>query len=149
MTIETLFDIGQTVAVLASLMFVGIQIRQNTRALRAASHHAVTERLQCDQHAPHERPERSPRLAPRRGGSGEPRRRRAASELTIRLLMASPGFRAVTANVRPRLTPTLGALMDRLVAEGRAAPVIDGAAAWRAAAAAELAAMTPPEDTAI
>jgi hypothetical protein len=32
-------------AVVASLIFVGSQIRQNTRATRAASHHAVSEAL--------------------------------------------------------------------------------------------------------
>jgi len=32
-------------AVVASLMFVGLQIRQNTNATRAASHHAVSEAL--------------------------------------------------------------------------------------------------------
>lgn len=34
-----------SVAVILSLVFVGIQIRQNTRATRAASHHAVSEAL--------------------------------------------------------------------------------------------------------
>lgn len=43
MTLETIYDIGQTIAVLASLIFVGYQIRQNTRALRATSHHAITD----------------------------------------------------------------------------------------------------------
>ncbi|MGE0742647.1 MAG: hypothetical protein AB7O98_15010 [Hyphomonadaceae bacterium] len=43
MTLETIFDIGQTIAVIASLGFVGYQIMQNTRALRATSHHAVSD----------------------------------------------------------------------------------------------------------
>jgi len=30
-------------AILGSLVFVGVQIRQNTRALKATSHHAVTD----------------------------------------------------------------------------------------------------------
>lgn len=43
MTLGIIYDIGQTVAVFASLVFVGLQIRQNTRALKATSHHAVTD----------------------------------------------------------------------------------------------------------
>jgi hypothetical protein len=46
MTLEELAYISQivgVVAVLASLIFVGLQIRQNTRALKATSHHAVTD----------------------------------------------------------------------------------------------------------
>jgi len=42
-TLEHMYDFGQTIAVLASLIFVGYQIRQNTRALKATSHHAVTD----------------------------------------------------------------------------------------------------------
>jgi hypothetical protein len=41
-------EIAQTLgsaAVVASLIFVGFQIRQNTKATRAASHHAVSEAL--------------------------------------------------------------------------------------------------------
>jgi hypothetical protein len=41
-------EISQTLgsgAVVASLVFVGFQIRQNTKATRAASHHAVSEAL--------------------------------------------------------------------------------------------------------
>jgi hypothetical protein len=41
-------QISQTlgsIAVVASLVFVGFQIRQNTKATRAASHHAVSEAL--------------------------------------------------------------------------------------------------------
>ena len=34
-----------SVAVVASLLFVGFQIRQNTKATQAASHHAVSEAL--------------------------------------------------------------------------------------------------------
>lgn len=48
MTLEDFYFISQIVAVLAiigSLIFVGIQIRQNTRATRAASHHAVSNSL--------------------------------------------------------------------------------------------------------
>ena len=46
MSLETVYYVGQTVAVVAilvSLAFVGIQIRQNTRATRAAAHHAITD----------------------------------------------------------------------------------------------------------
>jgi hypothetical protein len=43
MTLETIIDLGQTVAVFASLVFVGYQIRQHTRALKATSHHAITD----------------------------------------------------------------------------------------------------------
>ena len=46
MTLEELAYISQivgVVAVLASLIFVGLQIRQNTKALKAKSHHAVTD----------------------------------------------------------------------------------------------------------
>jgi hypothetical protein len=43
MTLETVIDLGQTVAVFASLIFVGYQIRQHTRALKATSHHAITD----------------------------------------------------------------------------------------------------------
>ncbi len=48
MTLEEINSIGQTVAVVAtfaSLVFVGLQIRQNTRATRAASHNAVSDSL--------------------------------------------------------------------------------------------------------
>ena len=46
MTLETAYYISQILAVAAifgSLVFVGLQIRQNTRAVRATSHHAVTD----------------------------------------------------------------------------------------------------------
>lgn len=43
MTLDIIIDIGQTVAVFASLVFVGYQIRQHTRALKATSHHAITD----------------------------------------------------------------------------------------------------------
>lgn len=43
MTLETIIDLGQTVAIFASLVFVGYQIRQHTRALKATSHHAITD----------------------------------------------------------------------------------------------------------
>ena len=48
MTLAEVSQISQTVgsvAVVASLIFVGVQIRQNTKATRAASHHAVSEAL--------------------------------------------------------------------------------------------------------
>ena len=48
MTLEDIYYIGQTVAVFAvvvSLLFVGVQIRQNTRATRAASHGGVSAAL--------------------------------------------------------------------------------------------------------
>jgi hypothetical protein len=46
MTLEAIYYISQIVAVVgifASLIFVGLQIRQNTKALKATSHHAVTD----------------------------------------------------------------------------------------------------------
>ncbi len=46
MTLETFYYISQIVAVVgifASLIFVGLQVRQNTKALKATSHHAVTD----------------------------------------------------------------------------------------------------------
>ncbi len=46
MNLEELAYISQiigVVAVFASLIFVGLQIRQNTKALKATSHHAVTD----------------------------------------------------------------------------------------------------------
>jgi hypothetical protein len=48
MTLENIYYIGQTVAVVAlvvSLVFVGVQINQNTRATRAASHNEVSNSL--------------------------------------------------------------------------------------------------------
>lgn len=48
MTLEDFYFISQIIAVFAiigSLIFVGIQIRQNTRATRATSHHAVSNSL--------------------------------------------------------------------------------------------------------
>ncbi len=48
MTLEDFYFVSQIIAVFAiigSLIFVGIQIRQNTRATRAASHHAVSNSL--------------------------------------------------------------------------------------------------------
>ncbi len=47
-TLAELSTISQAVssaAVVASLIFVGVQIRQNTKSARAASHHAVSEAL--------------------------------------------------------------------------------------------------------
>jgi hypothetical protein len=46
MTLEEINNVSQifgVVLVFASLVFVGLQIRQNTRALKATSHHAVTD----------------------------------------------------------------------------------------------------------
>lgn len=43
MTLDIIIDLGQTLAVFASLVFVGYQIRQHTRALKATSHHAITD----------------------------------------------------------------------------------------------------------
>lgn len=48
MTLENIYYVGQTIAVVAlvvSLVFVGVQIRQNTRATRAASHNTVSDSL--------------------------------------------------------------------------------------------------------
>ena len=48
MTLEEIYYISQIVAVIGifgSLVFVGVQIRQNTRATRAASHNAVSNSL--------------------------------------------------------------------------------------------------------
>jgi hypothetical protein len=48
MTLAEISQISQTLgsaAVVASLIFVGVQIRQNTNTARAASHHAVSEAL--------------------------------------------------------------------------------------------------------
>jgi len=48
MTLAEISQISQTLgsaAVVASLIFVGFQMRQNTKATRAASHHAVSEAL--------------------------------------------------------------------------------------------------------
>jgi hypothetical protein len=46
MTLEGIYYISQIAAVIgifASLIFVGLQIRQNTKAIKATSHHAVTD----------------------------------------------------------------------------------------------------------
>ncbi len=46
MTLEELAYISQIAGVaglLASLIFVGLQIRQNTKAIKATSHHAITD----------------------------------------------------------------------------------------------------------
>jgi hypothetical protein len=48
MTLAEVADISQmlgSAAVVASLIFVGVQIRQNTKATRATSHHAISEAL--------------------------------------------------------------------------------------------------------
>ena len=70
----------------------------------------------------------------------------ASSEATISGMTRSPGFRAVVAVMRPRLDPDFGALMDKHVALGRAAPAVNVAAVWREAAARELAAMEQPKN---
>lgn len=69
----------------------------------------------------------------------------ASSEATISRMMRSPGFRAMVALMRPRLDPDFGALMDKHADLGRAAPAQSPAAAWRDAAAKELAAMEQPK----
>ena len=61
------------------------------------------------------------------------------SENTIMLLTRMPGFRAVVALARPRMDPDFGAIMDKHVASGRAAPEADPTAIWRATAANEIA----------
>lgn len=61
----------------------------------------------------------------------------ATSENTIMMLTRSPGIRAVVTQMRPRLDPDFGAIMDKYVAMGRAAPVVDQAVMWRAAVANE------------
>lgn len=46
MTLEEIYYVGQTIAVVAlflSIIFVGYQIRHNTKAIKATSHHAVTD----------------------------------------------------------------------------------------------------------
>ncbi len=48
MTLADVSQISQTIGsagVVASLIFVGVQLHQNTKATRAASHHAVSEAL--------------------------------------------------------------------------------------------------------
>jgi hypothetical protein len=67
----------------------------------------------------------------------------AASENSIMLLTQSSGFRAVVTLVRPRMDPDFGAIMDKYVAIGRAAPVVDQAAMWRAAVAHEAVQVSP------
>lgn len=67
----------------------------------------------------------------------------ATSENTIMILTRSPGIRAVVTQMRPRLDPDFGAIMDKYVAMGRAAPVVDQAAMWRAAVANEAVQASP------
>jgi len=43
--ISQIFQMVGSAAVVASLIFVGVQLSQNTKATRAASHHAVSEAL--------------------------------------------------------------------------------------------------------
>jgi hypothetical protein len=48
MALVEIYEISQTLgsaAVVASFIFLGVQIRQNTKATQAASHHAVSEAL--------------------------------------------------------------------------------------------------------
>jgi hypothetical protein len=48
MTLLEIYEISQmlgSAAVVASFIFLGVQIRQNTKATQAASHHAVSEAL--------------------------------------------------------------------------------------------------------
>jgi hypothetical protein len=66
----------------------------------------------------------------------------ASSERTIRTFTTAPGFRAMIAVMRPGFDPEFGALMDKHLAQGRAAPDGNRAAVWRAAATRELAAPT-------
>ena len=50
MTLEQLANLGEivgTVGVVVSLVYVGVQVRQNTKATRAATHHAI-DRLIID-----------------------------------------------------------------------------------------------------
>lgn len=68
----------------------------------------------------------------------------ATSERTIALFTASPGFRAVVAGMRPRFDPDFGEMIDKHVAQGRAAPGGLRAAAWRAALASEPDMKAPP-----
>jgi len=63
----------------------------------------------------------------------------STSENTIMLLTRMPGFRAAVALSRPRMDADFGAIMDKYVAMGRAAPAVDVAEMWRAAAANEIA----------
>lgn len=66
----------------------------------------------------------------------------ASSEQSISMMTRQPGFRAMVAAMSPRQDADFGAILDKHVALGRAAPFVDTAAAWRAAAAKELAATT-------
>jgi hypothetical protein len=48
MDLEQLYYLGElvgVVAIIGSLLFVGLQMQQNTLATRAASHHATTDNL--------------------------------------------------------------------------------------------------------
>jgi hypothetical protein len=73
-------------------------------------------------------------------------KRWAASEHSISRMATLPGFRAVIATMRPRLDPDFRALLDKHVAIGRAVPLANPGAAWRAAAAEELAAQAQREN---
>jgi hypothetical protein len=73
-------------------------------------------------------------------------KRWAASVHTISRMTTLPGFRAVIATMRPRLDPDFRAMLDKHLAIGRAAPPFNAAAAWRAAAAEELAALERLKD---
>ncbi len=48
MDLQQIYYVGEffgVVAVVASLLFVGVQMRQNTWATRATSHHAITDAI--------------------------------------------------------------------------------------------------------
>jgi len=47
-------EFGGAVAVVVSLLYLAAQVRQNTRAIRGATAHAVTERQQAELHWSHE-----------------------------------------------------------------------------------------------
>ena len=47
-------ELVATIGVIVSLVYVALQIRQNTRAVRGATAHAVTERQQTELHWSHE-----------------------------------------------------------------------------------------------
>lgn len=49
-----LSELVATIGVIVSLVYVAVQIRQNTRAVRGATAHAVTERQQTELHWSHE-----------------------------------------------------------------------------------------------
>lgn len=68
----------------------------------------------------------------------------ASSERTIARFTTASGFRAMITLLRPGFDPEFGAMIDRHIAQGRAAPDSNRAAAWRVAAAKELEATASP-----